>query len=58
MVSFEGDPPAGRVVLIEFPSLEKAQQFWASPAYRAIAPIRQKSAKSVIFLLEGEPARP
>ena len=58
MVSLEGAPPNGRVVLIEFPSLEKAQQFWDSPAYREIAPIRKKSAKSRIFLLEGEPGLP
>jgi uncharacterized protein (DUF1330 family) len=58
VVSLEGEPPKGRVVLIEFPTLENAQRFWESPAYREIAPIRQKSANSRIFLLEGEAARP
>jgi hypothetical protein len=32
--------------------------FADSPPYREIAPIPEKSAKSRIFLLEGEPARP
>jgi uncharacterized protein (DUF1330 family) len=49
----EGEPPVGRVVLVQFPSMERAQQYWNSPAYREIAPIRQKAAKTRVFLVEG-----
>jgi uncharacterized protein (DUF1330 family) len=49
----EGEPPAGRVTIVQFPSMERAQQFWNSPAYREIAPIRHKAAKTRSFLVEG-----
>ena len=49
----EGEPPAGRVAIVQFPSMERAQQFWNSPAYREIAPIRHKAAKTRSFLVEG-----
>lgn len=51
----EGAPPAGRVVVIEFPSLEKALQFESSPAYEKIKPIRHANATSRIFVVEGRP---
>ena len=49
----EGEPPAGRVAIVQFPSMERAQQFWNSPAYREIVPIRHKAAKTRSFLVEG-----
>ena len=49
----EGEPPVGRVVLVQFPSMERAQQYWNSPGYREIAPIRQRAAKTRVFLVEG-----
>lgn len=51
----EGAPPAGRIVVIEFPSLEKAVQFESSPAYEKIKPIRHANANSRIFVVEGRP---
>ena len=50
----EGDKPNGRVVVIEFASLAAARVFEDSPEYRAVAPLRQKSASSRIFLVEGQ----
>jgi uncharacterized protein (DUF1330 family) len=52
----EGDPPAGRIVIIEFPSLEKALQFEKSPAYEKIKPIRHANATSRIFIVQGLPS--
>jgi uncharacterized protein (DUF1330 family) len=52
VASLEG-PPAKRVIMIAFPSLEQAQAWYDSPAYRAIMPIRHKSANSRVFIMEG-----
>jgi uncharacterized protein (DUF1330 family) len=50
--SLEGEPPKG-VVVIAFDSVEKARAWYDSPAYAAIRPIRQRAAKSRIFIVEG-----
>lgn len=51
--TLEGEPPKGGVVVIAFDSAEKAREWWDSPAYEAIKPIREKAAKSRIFIVEG-----
>jgi uncharacterized protein (DUF1330 family) len=48
----EGEAPK-RFVVIAFDSAEKARGWEDSPAYAAIKPIRQSSAKSRIFIVEG-----
>jgi uncharacterized protein (DUF1330 family) len=53
--ALEGEPPKGGVVIIEFDSVEKAREWYNSPAYQAILPIRQSAAKSRIFLVDGVP---
>jgi uncharacterized protein (DUF1330 family) len=53
----EGDAPKGYIVIIAFDSLEKARGWYYSPAYEAIKPIRQNSAKSRILIVEGVPAQ-
>jgi len=53
MQALEGEPPKGVVVVIAFDSAEKAQEWYDSPAYAAIRPIRQSTAKSRIFIVEG-----
>ena len=50
--SLEGEPPKG-IVIIAFDSAEKAREWYDSPAYAAIRPIRQSAAKSRIFIVEG-----
>jgi uncharacterized protein (DUF1330 family) len=50
--SLEGAPPNG-IVVIAFDSVEKAREWYDSPAYAAIRPIRQSAAKSQIFIVEG-----
>jgi uncharacterized protein (DUF1330 family) len=51
--ALEGDPPKDRVVIIEFDSVQKAREWYDSPAYAAIKPIRQSAAKSRVFIVEG-----
>lgn len=53
VVPLEGEPPTGRIVVIEFESLAIAQTFEDSAEYAAVAPLRLKAATSRIFLVEG-----
>jgi uncharacterized protein (DUF1330 family) len=48
----EGEAPK-RIVVIAFDNAEKARGWYDSPAYEAIKPIRQSSAKSRIVIAEG-----
>jgi uncharacterized protein (DUF1330 family) len=50
--ALEGDAPK-RMAVIAFDSAEKARAWDDSPAYAAIKPIRQSSAKSRRFIVEG-----
>jgi uncharacterized protein (DUF1330 family) len=52
-VAVEGEPPAPRIVVIEFDSLAAARSFEDSPDYRAVTPLRHKAAHSRVFLVEG-----
>jgi uncharacterized protein (DUF1330 family) len=52
--SLEGQPPK-RLVIIAFDSMEQAQAWYDSPAYRAIHPIRTTSATSRVYIVEGAP---
>ena len=42
-------------LVFRFPSLDKAQAFWNSPAYQEIVPIRQKASTGRIYMVEGLP---
>jgi uncharacterized protein (DUF1330 family) len=42
-----------RFVVIEFPSLEKAKEWWNSQNYAGAKAIRQSCAKSNFILVEG-----
>jgi uncharacterized protein (DUF1330 family) len=50
--ALEGEPPKG-IVVIAFDSVEKAREWYDSPAYRAIKPIRQSASKGRLFIVEG-----
>ena len=41
------------IVLLGFDSVEKAREWYDSPAYQAIKPLRQSSAKGRFFIVEG-----
>ena len=53
----EGEPPKGAIVMIAFDSVAKAKEWYDSPAYAAVRPIRQGAATSRIFIVEGVPAK-
>ena len=53
IVPLEAEAPKGRVVIIAFESMEKAQAWYDLPAYAQLKPIRHKAAKSRVFIVEG-----
>jgi uncharacterized protein (DUF1330 family) len=53
--ALEGEPPKGGVVIIQFDSMQKAREWYDSPAYQAIKPLRQSAATSRLYLVQGEP---
>jgi uncharacterized protein (DUF1330 family) len=52
-VGVEGDPPGGRIVVIEFDSLAAARSFEESNEYQAITELRHRAARGRVFLAEG-----
>lgn len=48
----EGPAPQ-RVVVLEFPTMEAARNFYFSPDYTEARKIREAASKSKIFLVEG-----
>jgi uncharacterized protein (DUF1330 family) len=50
--SLEGEAPK-RIIVSEFKSMADAKKWYDSPEYSAIRPIRQHSAKSRLFIVEG-----
>ncbi|HKO05983.1 MAG TPA: DUF1330 domain-containing protein [Candidatus Acidoferrales bacterium] len=50
--ALEGEAPKS-IVVIAFDSAEKAREWYDSPAYQAIKPIRQSATKSRLFIVEG-----
>lgn len=51
----EGSWP-GHVVMIGFPDLDQARDWWASSAYREIAPLRTRHIDGDIVVVDGVPA--
>ena len=47
--------PQGTVVIIRFPSMKNLQEWWNSPAYSAIRPLRESGTVSRLFAAEGLP---
>jgi len=42
-----------RIVIVEFENLEQVQEFYASPEYLALAPLREQSATTRAIIVEG-----
>jgi uncharacterized protein (DUF1330 family) len=49
----EGDEEPARIVVVEFPTMEKARQWWNSPEYTKAKMIRQRCATTRMILVEG-----
>lgn len=51
--TLEGDWQPGRIVVLEFPSIEKAKAWWSSDTYAPAKAIRQSAAKTRMIVVEG-----
>ncbi len=48
----EGSAP-GTLIVIEFPERSMAEQWYGSPAYQQILPLRTENSTSTVFLIDG-----
>ena len=53
MVTLEGPPETRRVVIIEFPSLDRAKAFYHSPEYSDVRKLREGAATGQFFAIDG-----
>ena len=53
MEVLEGTWLAPRIVVVEFPSAEKARAWWNSPEYAAPKALRQATSHTDMILVEG-----
>jgi uncharacterized protein (DUF1330 family) len=51
--TIEGDWQPGRVVVLEFPTVEHAKEWWSSEIYSAAKEIRQRAAHTKMILVQG-----
>lgn len=49
----EGDWQPERFVVLEFPTVERAKEWWGSNAYSKAKAIRQRSAKTKMIVVQG-----
>ena len=49
----EGDRTPGRMVVLEFPSFDRAKEWWASDEYADAKSMRHSSALSEMILVDG-----
>ncbi len=51
--TLEGVVAAKRVVVVEFPTYDKAKEWWDSELYRGPKELRRRTANASILLVEG-----
>ena len=51
--TLEGGWAPKRFVMVEFPSVEQAKAWWASPEYAEAKALRQATAASMMIVAEG-----
>ena len=52
-ITVEGPTEESRVVVIEFPSMEQAQAFYASPEYKRIKKFRDGAGSAQFVIVDG-----
>ena len=51
--TLEGPPAKSRVVVVEFPSFDRAQAFYSSPEYAAARKLREGAGTAQFVVVEG-----
>ena len=49
----DGTWPARRIVILEFPSLDHAREWYSDPEYQMLIPLRHVATDSRVLLIEG-----
>ena len=49
----EGGPPPKNIIVVEFPSMEKLRQWYASPEYAEALKVRQTALDRRLIFIEG-----
>ncbi|MBO9571672.1 MAG: DUF1330 domain-containing protein [Chitinophagaceae bacterium] len=52
-LTIEGDWQPGRIVVLEFPTMERAREWWHSEQYTAAKLIRHAAARSKMIFVQG-----
>jgi len=52
-ITLEGDWQPGRIVVLEFPTMEKAKAWWNSPGYAPAKLIRQRASRTRMIAVGG-----
>ena len=53
VVTLEGESPVSRLVLIEFPSLQRVQDFYNSDEYQEVLQLRLPASTASFLALDG-----
>lgn len=56
--SLEGAWHPGRLVILQFPTMEAGRAWWASSEYAAAKALRQASTRTEMILIDGVPPAP
>jgi uncharacterized protein (DUF1330 family) len=51
--TLEGDWQPGRIVVLEFPDMDAAKQWWSSEEYGVAKLIRQRAASTKMIVVDG-----
>lgn len=51
--TLEGSWEPGRIVVVEFPSIEKAKAWWSSSGYAPAKALRQSASDTKMIVVEG-----
>ena len=51
--NLEGEWDPGRLVILEFPTLEDAQRFYEAEEYQPLLALRKRTANTVLSIVEG-----
>jgi uncharacterized protein (DUF1330 family) len=49
----EGDAAPARIAIIEFPSIERAREWWESAQYKAAREVRRNAARARMVAVQG-----
>lgn len=53
VATLEGSWKPGRIVVLEFPSIDKANAWWSSPEYAPAKALRQSASETQMIVVEG-----